>query len=308
MTGMDRLSSLRVFVEAARLASFSAAARKLELARDQVSKQVAALEAELGTALFMRNTRRVTLTSAGQALLGRAEAIVGLVDETLGELRAMSGAPRGSLRVNAPMSLGQRHLAPLLPAFHAAYPDIHLRLDLDDRFVDPTTSGADVTLRVAQLPEHLDLVARPIATAPRWLVAAPAYLDRAGTPDEPAALARHACLHYGDAAAGQAWQFRPAQGGAVVSVLARAPLCSNNGDVLLHATLAGLGLTVLPAFMLGDDVAAGRLQRVLPQWQVTPDIGVFALYASSARSSPAVRAFVGMVEAGLKARLEGDGR
>jgi DNA-binding transcriptional LysR family regulator len=308
IAGMDRISPLRAFVEAARLASFSAAARKLDLARDQISKQIAGLEAELGTALFTRSTRRVTLTSAGEALFGRAETIVALVDETMSELRSLAKTPRGTLRVNAPMSFSQRYLAPLLPAFHAAYPEVQLRLDLDDQFVDPAASGADVTLRVAQLPEHLDLVAVPLATAPRWLVAAPAYLKAAGEPARPADLARHACLHYGDPGA-QAWQFRPAETGttasrdAVVSVVARGPVCSNNGDVLLQAARDGLGLTVLPAFMLRDEVRAGRLRQVLRDWIVTPDIGIFALYSRAARTSPAVRAFVSVIEAGLKERL-----
>lgn len=303
---MERLTPLRVFVHAARLASFSGAARQLDMTRDQVSKQVAALEAELGATLFARSTRRVTLTSAGQALLARAEAIVALVDETLDEVRGLTGGPRGPLRVNAPMSLSQRYLAPLLPVFHAAYPQVQLRLDLDDRFVDPTSSGADVILRVAQLPEQLDLVARPIATAPRWLVAAPAYLAAAGTPTHPEQLARHACLYYGNAGSGPAWQFEPADGtaaAAALSVPVRGPVCSNNGDVLLRASIEGMGLAVLPEFMLRDEVAAGRLRRVLAHWNVAPDIGVFALYAHRSRSSPAVRAFVEVVEAGLRRAL-----
>lgn len=308
---MDRVSALRVFVEAARLASFSAAARKLEITRDQVSKLIAALEVDIGTALFSRTTRSVTLTSAGQTLLTRAEAIVTLVDETMTELKGLAAAPRGTLRVNAPMSFGQRYIAPLLPAFHAAYPEVQLRLDLDDQIVDPATSGADLTLRIAQIPEHLDLVARPIATAPRWLVASPEYLQRAGVPKRPEELAAHACLHYGDAALSSAWQFRASRSerteGQTVSVMVRGPVCSNNGDVLMQAAVGGVGLTVLPDFLLRDDIAAGRLVRVLDDWLVTPDIGVFALYSRSSRASPTVRAFIGAVEAGLKEEVNGHG-
>jgi DNA-binding transcriptional LysR family regulator len=294
---MDRISHLRLFVEAARLASFSAAARKLGLTRDQVSKQIAALEVEVGSPLFARSTRSVTLSSAGQALFGRAEAIVGMLDEALGELRDLGTAPRGALRVNAPMSFGQRHLAPLIADFHAAYPAVQLRLDLDDRFVDPSRSGADVTLRIAHLPEQLNLVARPIAVAPRWLVASPAHLAKVGEPAAPQQLAEQACLHYGEAGSAALWSFRrdgaqDAAGGGVINVAARGPLCSNNGDVLLRAALDGLGFTVLPAFLVADDLAAGRLRHVLPEWRVTPDIGVFALYASRARASPALRAFI----------------
>ncbi|MBW8843944.1 MAG: LysR family transcriptional regulator [Burkholderiales bacterium] len=292
---MDRISHLRVFVEAARLGGFSAAARKLNLTRDQVSKQVAALELEVGAPLFARSTRSITLTSAGEALIGRAEAIVTMFDEALGELRGLSGATRGSLRVNAPMSFGQRYLAPLVAGFHAAYPEVQLRIDLDDRFADPAKTGADVTLRIAQLPEHLDLVARPIAIAPRWVIVSPAHLAAVGEPTHPDQLSRLACLQYGEAGTALPWQFRPADVESPVkalSVATRGPVCSNNGDVLLRAAIDGLGFTVLPAFMVQDDIAAGRLRHVLQDWLVTPDIGVFALYASSARSSPTVRAFV----------------
>lgn len=310
---MDLIGHLRVFVEVARLGSFSAAARKLDLARDRVSKQIAALEAEVGTPLFARTTRSVVLTGAGEALFGRAEAVIAMTDEMLGEAHSLSAAPRGPLRVNAPMSFGQRYLAPLLASFHATYPKVQLRLDLNDRFIDPAKSGADVTLRIAQLPEQLDLVARPIATAPRWLVAAPAYLDAAGLPVHPSQLSGHACLHYGDAMTAPVWQFRQVEHAeqespATVTVTARGPVCSNNGDVLLRAARDGLGLTVLPTFLLQEDLDAGRLRRVLPGWQVTPDIGMFALYSHAARSSPAVRAFVDFLGPMLHKALGTDGK
>jgi len=294
---MDRISHLRLFVEAARLASFSAAARKLGLTRDQVSKQIAALEAEVGSPLFARSTRNITLSSAGQAMLGRAEAIVALVDEALDEVRGLARAPRGPLRVNAPMSFGQRYLAPLIAAFHAAYPEVNLRLDLDDSFVDRVKSGADVILRIAHLPEQLDLVARPIAVAPRWLVVAPGHLAGRDEPSHPEELTSRACLHYGEATSSSLWHFEPAEAPVTraVTVPVRGPVCSNNGDVLLRAAIDGLGFTVLPAFLVQDAIAEGLLRHVLPGWRVAPDIGVFALYASSARSSPTVRAFIDFV-------------
>ncbi len=291
---MDRATDFRTFVAAAELLSFSAAARKLGLSRDQVSKQVAALEAELGAPLFQRSTRAMSLTTTGEALLERAPTIVHLLDEALLSVSGSKDTPRGPLRVNAPMSFGQRYLAPLLPGFHAAFPEVQIRLDLDDRFVDPAKSGADVTLRIAQLPPDLSLVARPLAIAPRWLVAAPSYLARWGAPKHPQELAQHACLHYGETSQGSQWQFR--SNDTLFSAAAKGPVCSNNGDVLLQAAEAGLGLTVLPHFLLQDAIDAGRLQVVMQDWQVTPDIGVFALYATGSRSSPSVRAFVEYLE------------
>lgn len=291
---MERTVHLRSFVAAAELKSFSAAARKRGLSRDQVSKHIAALETELQTPLFVRSTRLVALTGAGELLLPKAREALRLLDEALAGVNELQARVSGTLRVNAPMSFGQRYLAPLLPEFHRAYPDVVLRLDLDDSFVDPARSGADITLRIAHLPEHLDLVARPLATAPRHLVAAPAYLERCNVPSHPAALERHACLHYGDDESGTPWQFE--RGEERIAVSPKGPLCSNNGDLLLDSAIAGLGLTVLPQFLLGEAVADGRLRYVLDDWRVVPDIGVFALYAPASRTMPAVRAFVAHVE------------
>jgi DNA-binding transcriptional LysR family regulator len=129
------------------------------------------------------------------------------------------------------------------------------------------------------------------STAPRFLVAAPSYWERWGEPAEPHALARHACLHYGETAGGSTWQFRQADGRRE-SVSVNGPICSNNGDLLLQAALSGVGLTVLPEFLLRDALQAGQLRRAMPDWQVFPDIGLFALYAPATKGMPAVRAFV----------------
>lgn len=288
---MNRADYLRSFVAAAELSSFAAAGRRLNLSRDQVSKQIAALEAELRTPLFLRSTRHMALTGAGELLLAKSREALRLLDEALGSVTQLQTGVHGSLRVNAPMSFGQRYLAPLLPAFHLAHPELLLRVELDDRIVDPAKSGADVTLRIAQLPEHLDLVARPLATAPRFLVATPSYWERWGEPTTPGSLAQHACLHYGEAAGGSTWQFERADGQRR-SVSVKGPICSNNGDLLLQAALSGLGLTVLPEFLLREALESGSLRRAMLDWRVFPDIGLFALYAPATKGMPAVRAFV----------------
>lgn len=233
----------------------------------------------------------MALTGAGELLLAKSRDALRLFDEALDSVTQLQAGVRGSLRVNAPMSFGQRFLAPLLPDFHRAYPELLLRVELDDRIVDPARSGADVTLHIAQLPEHLDLVARPLATAPRFLVATPAYWERWGEPTAPEALEQHACLHYGEAAGGSTWQFESADG-LRRSVGVKGPLCSNNGDLLLQATLSGIGLTVLPEFLLREALESGRLRRAMADWRVYPDIGLFALYAPATKGMAAVRAFV----------------
>jgi DNA-binding transcriptional LysR family regulator len=294
---VDRADRLRTFVEAARLGSFSSAARKLDLTRDQVSKHVAALESELGAPLFARTTRSLRLTGAGETLLARAENIIRLLDEALSAVSGLREAPRGTLRINAPLSFGLAFLSPLLPAFHDAFPEISLRLELDDRFVDPAKSGADVTLRIAHLAQDLALIARPIARAPRMLVAAPRYLESRGTPRHPVELSGHACLHYGDLALGAQWQFT--RGAETTALSARGPLCSNNGDILHEAARAGMGLTVLPRFIVQGSIDRGELCELLADWEVSPSIRVYALYSVAGKSLPAVRAFVDFVQVRL---------
>jgi DNA-binding transcriptional LysR family regulator len=296
---MDRADHLRTFVESARLASFSGAARKLGLTRDQVSKHIAALEAELGTPLFVRSTRSIKLTGAGDTLLPRAQAIVEMLDEAFSAVSTLRDAPRGPFRVNAPMSFGVAYLAPLVPAFHDRFPEVALRLELDDRFVDPAKSGADVTIRIANLAQDLDLVARPLALAPRLVVAAPRYLQHRGIPMHPEQLREHDCLHYGDMALGTRWHF--ARGDERCTVTVHGPLCSNNGDVLHQAARAGLGLALLPRFIVQPSLADGGLQVVLQDWEVDPPICVYALYAAGARALPVVRAFIDFLQENLAA-------
>lgn len=296
---MDRAERLRAFVESAQLGSFSAAARKLQLTRDQVSKYVAALEEELRAPLFARSTRSLKLTTAGEALLERAINIVAMMDDVLSTIGTMRSAPRGQLRINAPMSFGLQHLSPLIGKFHAQFPEISLRIELDDRFVDPARSGADVTIRIAHLPPELDLVARPLAVAERVLVASPAYLRSFGTPKQPADLSQHECLHYGDLAQGVPWHFSRKHD--TYTHTARGSVCSNNGDVLRDAALSGVGTTVLPRFIVHDLVERGELIELLSDWEVTPSIAVYALYSQASRAFPAVKAFVEFAQAEISA-------
>ncbi len=286
---MERLSALRAFTTAARLGSFAEAARALSLSRDQVSKLIAALETELRTPLFTRSTRSLRLTGAGELLLARTEGLVGELESAFHAVGGLNEGPRGPLRVNAPMSLGQSHVAPLLPSFHACYPEVRLRLELDDRFVDPARSGADLTLRVSTQAPPPDCVARPLALAPRWLVASPAYLRQQGRPKSVEDLAGHAALHYGEQHGGS-WTLAHADGAQ--TVMLRGPLCSNNGDVLAQAAEAGMGITLLPAFLVGQRVIEKRLSRVLPAWSCGAPLTVQALYTAANRQLPALRAFL----------------
>ncbi len=285
---MDRIECMRAFVETVRANSFSAAARVLDVPRSKISKQVQALEELMGVQLLTRTTRSLNLTSTGAEYYEAALDVLASIEEA--EQRAREGMAqlRGTLRINAPVSFGIRVLAPLLPAFHALHPEVQLQLVLNDRQIDPVRGGHDVTIRIADLPDST-LVARCIMPAPRILVAAPAYLQRAGQPQTPDDLIRHACLIYG-----------AVQGSAVIALLrgneiqrihVQGPLIADNGDVLKIAAEAGMGIALLPAFIIDDSIRAGRLTPVLPQWHAPP-ISVNAVYPSTRRLPQKTRRFI----------------
>jgi DNA-binding transcriptional LysR family regulator len=265
---MNRLPDFEawaVFAKVAETGSFARAAAELGLSRATVSKAVARLEARLGARLFHRSSRRLALSEAGRVLAGRAAALLAGGEEAEAAALAQSAGPRGRLRLTAPMTFGMRHLAPALPDFMAAYPDIALDLTLSDRIEDLIAGGYDAALRIAALPDSR-LVARRLCGIETWTVAAPAYLARHGRPARPRDLARHACFTYAYSRA-ESWRFADAQGGEETVAVA-GPFRANNGDALVPALVAGHGIALLPDFIVWREVADGRLERILPGWSV----------------------------------------
>jgi DNA-binding transcriptional LysR family regulator len=295
---MDKLATMRAFAETARAGGFAQAARSLGLSRSQVAKSVGALEAELGARLLHRTTRRLGLTEAGQTYLERALDILAALDEADAEAAERQTALKGLLRVNAPLSFGILVLGRLLPDFLRAHPALGVRIDLDDRFVDPVAGGWDVTVRIADLADS-SLLARRLGPMSRQIFAAPSYLAAHGAPAHPRDLKRHACLHYGQLATGNRWVLTGPDG--QVEIEARGPLCSNNGDVLCEAACAGLGLALLPDFLAARPLAEGRLMPVLTDWMPPPS-AIWALMPPGRRSAK-VRAFVDFLAERLEASL-----
>ncbi len=285
---MDRLELLRAFLAVAEAGSFAAAADRLGLARALVSKRVAALEQRLGARLFARTTRRVGLTSEGADLLPRARRILAEYEAALAELARGRGEPHGRLRLTAPTSFGIRHLGPVLAEFARAHPALAIEIALDDRFVDLVEEGFDLALRIGELPDS-SLIARLLAPIRLVLCAAPAYLERHGAPREPADLARHRCLHYRHARAGTRWQLRREGRRETVSVADH--FVADNGDVLAAAAEAGLGILLSPTFIVADALRAGRLVRVLADWEV-PEFALYAVWPPGGRPPLRVRALV----------------
>ncbi|PZQ19307.1 MAG: LysR family transcriptional regulator [Ancylobacter novellus] len=257
-----------IFARVAARGSFARAAEELGLSKATVSKAVARLERRLATPLFHRTTRRLSLTEAGRAAAENAERILKAGEEAEAEAVAGSATPRGRVRLAAPMSFGLAHVAPLLPDFLAANPEVTVDLHLADSQVDLIGEGFDVGLRIAALADSR-LKARRICEVRRLVVAAPSYFERAGRPTHPRDLAGHACLGYAYLPGWDRWRFFDERGDEA-TVAVSGPLRANNADALGPALVAGLGVAVQPEFVVYDDIVSGRLESALDGWSLAP--------------------------------------
>jgi DNA-binding transcriptional LysR family regulator len=246
------------------------------------------LEQQLGARLLDRTTRRVTPTEAGLAYYDRCMAILAQVEETEAQISRLHDEPKGLLKVNAPMSFGTLYLGDAIADFMIRYSDLRIELTLTDRFIDPLEEGVDVTVRIGTLSDS-SLIARRIAPARILLVASPSYLKKRGTPQRPADLANHRCLSYGHTTSMQRWHLT--EKGKPISVSIGACLSSNNGDALRDAALKDIGIAQLPTFIVGEDVAAGRLKIVLPDNR-PGDLSIHALYAPNRYLAAKTRVFI----------------
>jgi DNA-binding transcriptional LysR family regulator len=286
---MDRLAALTAFAAVVETKSFSAAAQRLRIAKSAVSRQVGELETALGVRLLNRTTRSLSLTEVGRAYHGRVERILADLAEADRAASDARAAPRGRLKVSAPMSFGFLHLAPALSDFLELHAEVSLDLVLNDRFVDLVEEGFDVAVRIATLADA-SLIARRLAPARRAICASPHYLETRGAPETPDDLAAHSCLFNSNIAPARDWRFVHADG-SPWPVNVKGRLSVNNGDATRAAALGGLGLASLPTFIVGADLQAGRLIAVLDGY-VPQDLSISALYPHSRHLSPTVRAFV----------------
>lgn len=257
-----------IFASVVEHRSFTAAAEALGMSKATVSKAVSRLEAHLGTTLFHRTSRRLSLTESGRALAERAARILAEGEAAEEAARDEAATPSGLVRLAAPMTFGLKHVAPVIADFLAEYPAITIDLHLSDEKIDIIEMGIDIALRIAALPDS-SLRARKLGDITAYVVAAPSYLARRGQPTHPAHLGEHDCLSYTYIANPDVWKFRGPEG-EEVSVKLNGPLRSNSGEAMLPAIRAGLGIGRLPGFIVDEDIAAGRLVPILENWSWSP--------------------------------------
>ena len=286
---MDRLSEMEAFVQVVDHGGFTEAARQMGLSKSAISKHVAALEARLAVRLLNRTTRRVSPTELGLAYYDRARVVLREAGEADDMVAAMQATPRGALRISVPVSFGIRQVAPAVVDFLRHYPEVDVNMVFDDRFVELVGEGFDLAIRVGALVDS-PLRARRLATVRLLLVAAPGYLAEMGRPAGIDDLNRHRLLHYSQLASNNFWRLR-GPGGEERQIRVGGRLTANNGAALMRAAEAGLGIALVPSFMTGAALGAGRLVEVLAERP--PDLlGVHALYPESRFPPPKLRAFI----------------
>lgn len=289
---MDLLTGMRVFTHVVEANSFTAASDRLGLSRAAVSKHIAQLEAHLGGRLLNRTTRRISLTEAGQAYFDRCKQILEDVSDAECVVSGLSTEPRGTLRLNVPMTFGITQVAPLLQRFNARYPRVEIELSLNDRLIDVVEEGYDLVIRIAELQDS-NLIARRLATSRHVICASPAYLDRHGRPVTPAELTTHACLRYSYTQHSNEWLLIGADSEQRVRI--SGPLLTNNGAAICTAAENGLGIAMLPTFIAGQALRKGTLEHVLNGYDC-PQLGIYAVYPSNRHLSAKVRAFIDFLD------------
>lgn len=270
---MDRLDAMRLLIRVAELGSFSAVAHQLGAARSVVTRQIAALESHLGTKLLARSTRRLSLTSAGTAYLEKCREILNLVEIAETGLAEERQTPRGSIRLSLPLVYSLRHLAPLLLEFSRLYPEVELDMDFSDRRTNLIQEGIDLAVRITPRLEPGDITRR-LGSARMVVLASTDYLATHGEPQHPAELIDHQCLGYTAGPSSQRWSFLV--DGRLESFAIRPRLLANNGDVLLKAAVAGLGIAQQPTFIADELLQSGELREILKDYPL-PELGIYAV-------------------------------
>jgi DNA-binding transcriptional LysR family regulator len=295
MARLPDFEAWAIFAKVAELGSFSAAADELRLSKATISKAVSRLEQRLAAPLFHRSSRKLSLTESGQLAQERASLLLAegeAIEEAISERGAV---PRGLVRLAAPMSFGLAHLGPILPMFHQAYPEVVIDLHLSDERIDLIEQGFDIALRIGQL-EDSALKARRLFPVRLPVVAAPPLIERLGRPEHPRDLVRFPVFSYTHVRNPGRWHCRhPVEGDYVVEV--KGPVRANNGDVLIDALVAGMGIARAPDFLVWRELADGRLVEILPDWSTGQDAALHLVTPPTALRPARVKALIDFLAA-----------
>ena len=296
MKSLDRIEN---FLEVVKNQSFAKAARILGLTGPAVSKQVMALEEDLGVKLLHRTTRQVTLTEEGGLYYDRVRLAVEELKDAAAEIQDRKSSPRGLLRVNAPASFGKMHLLPVFSGFAKKYPDVTLEVIFEDRMIDVMADGYDIVIRIGTPPDS-SLVCRTLAAAPSVVVASPAYLQAHGTPETPADLKRHRMIAYTYHGGSSEWKYQDKRGHAG-SFRAPGIFRANNAEMMREAALDGVGIAVLPLFSVKTYIDAGRLTPLLTDYTTAPQRAILALMPPNRHRAAKVQLFLDWLAQSCKA-------
>jgi DNA-binding transcriptional LysR family regulator len=290
------LNEILVFMAVVDAGSFVAGGQALGLTRSAAGKAVSRLEDRLGTRLLNRTTRTLSLTDEGRTLYERGLRILAAVEDAEASVAGGSGTPRGVLRITVPDAFGRLVLLPLLSRYLDAWPDVQVEVSFTDRVADIVEEGFDLAVRIGNPTPDTRLVARVVARYKAVLCAAPSYLVQHGEPTHGDDLAAHDCLFFSSRTHRQSWRFRDAAG-SWAKAPGRSRLRMDSGEALRDAAVAGLGIAFLPDFLVAEDLAAGRLQQVLPGLDPGA-VEIVAIYPTRRLLEPRVRRFIDlMVEA-----------
>lgn len=275
---MDKLRAMALFVKTVEQGNLSRAAQQAGISTAGVSRAVAELEAHLGVRLLQRSSRHLGLTEAGQSYFHHCRQVLAEIESAEAEVSAQLVSPSGTLKLNVPLSFGVRHLSPLWPRLLAQYPDLRLEMVLTDQTADLMEEGFDLAIRIRRLRDS-SLVARKLAETRVLMVASPAYLQQHGTPAKLADLIHHHCLSYSYSSQRDEWEVVHRPSGKSERIAFHSRMRANNGDVLTEAARQGMGISMAPTFLVGDDLKQGTLVQVLPEYEA-PAIGIHAVFPS----------------------------
>ena len=289
---MQNLNDMVTFARVVEAGGFSEAARQMGVSKSGVSKSIAKLELSLGVRLLNRSTRGLSLTEIGAAFHEHCIRITEEAAQAAEVVGRLQSEPRGVLRVTAPVAFGRLHVAPAVAEYLSRYPRLKLDMTITDRMVDLVSEGYDVAIRIRREPS-LHVVARELAPVRRVVCATPDYFERRGIPTVPHDLTEHNCLHYTHFGTQGQWRFQSTEGEIVVPV--KGSLRIDDDDTLAQAVLSGLGIAMLPTFIIGRELQAGRLRSVLSDY-VPLERRIYAVHLPNVRLPVKIRAFIDFLQ------------